>query len=91
MIARMGVEVVRPALPLEMIARRGPIGRTIVSFPSTVVHSLPTVLAEVGAEVVVCGIAKEWYEPDATLGADDFLGRVTTSARRNYGLAAIAC
>jgi hypothetical protein len=91
LIARMGVEVVRPALPLEMIARRGPIGRTIVSFPSTVVHSLPTVLAEVGAEVVVCGIAKEWYEPDATLGADDFLGRVTTSARRNYRLAAIAC
>lgn len=91
LIARMGVEVVRPALPLEMIARRGPIGRTIVSFPSTVVHSLPTVLAEVGAEVVVCEIAKEWYEPEATLGADDFLGRVTTSARRNYGLAAIAC
>ena len=54
--------------------------------PSTVVHTLPTVLAEVGAEVVVCEIAKEWYEPEATLGADDFLGRVTTSARRIWSL-----
>jgi hypothetical protein len=91
LIARTGVEVVRPPLPLEIVARRGPVGRTIVSFPSTVVHTLPTVLAEVGSEVVVCEIAKEWYEPEGTLRADEFLGRVTTSARRSYGLAAIAC
>ena len=32
LIARMGVEVARPALPLGIVARRGPIGRTIVSF-----------------------------------------------------------
>ena len=91
LIARMGVEVVQPPLPLEIVARRGPIGRTIVSFPSTVVHTLPVVLAEVGAEVVVCEIAKEWYQPEATPRADDFLGRVSSSARRSYGLAAIAC
>jgi hypothetical protein len=91
LIKRMGVEVVRPALPLEIVARRGPIGRTIISFPSTVVHSLPTVLAEAGVEVVVCQIAKEWYQPEATSRADDFLGRVTTAARRSYGLVAVAC
>ena len=40
-----GLEIVRPDLPLELIARRGPIGRTILSFPSTVVHTLPLALA----------------------------------------------
>jgi hypothetical protein len=90
LIRRMGVEVVRPALPLEIVARRGPIGRTIVSFPSTVVHTLPTVLAETDVEVVVCQIANEWYQPNATQRADDFLDRVSTSARRGYGLAAVA-
>jgi hypothetical protein len=90
LIRRMGVEVVQPALPLEIVARRGPIGRTIVSFPSTVVHTLPTVLAETDVEVVVCQIANEWYRPNATQRTDDFLDRVSTSARRSYGLAAVA-
>jgi hypothetical protein len=91
LIERMGIEVVRPALPLEIIARRGPIGRTIVSFPSTVVHTLPIVLGQSRARVVVCEIASEWYQPEATVRADDFLGRVTASARRSYGLATVAC
>jgi hypothetical protein len=84
LIERMGVRIFRPALPLEIVARRGPIGRTIVSFPSTVVHTLPTVLAESAVDVVVCEIANEWYEPSATVRADEFLGRVTTSARRSH-------
>ena len=91
LIERIGVEVIRSALPLEIVARRGPIGGTIVSFPSTVVHTLPLVLAESEARVVVCEIADEWYEPETTAKADDFLGRVTTSARQNYGLATVAC
>jgi hypothetical protein len=91
LIERIGVEVIRSALPLEIVARRGPIGGTIVSFPSTVVHTLPLVLAESEARVVVCEIADGWYEPETTAEADDFLGRVTTSARRDYGLATVAC
>ena len=90
LVERMGIDVVRPTLPLEIVARRGPIGRTIISFPSTVVHTLPTVLAETDVQVVVCEIANEWYQPNAQLQADDFLGRVSTSARRSYGLAAVA-
>ncbi len=91
LIERMGIRVIRPVLPLEIIARRGPIGRTIVSFPSTVVHTLPTVLAEAAVEVVVCDIANDWYEPKATLRADEFLSRVTTSAQRSHHrLAAVA-
>jgi hypothetical protein len=89
LIERMGIQVVRSRLPLEIIARRGPIGRTIVSFPSTVVHTLPVVLGESGVQIVVCDIANEWYEPQSTARADDFLGRVTTSARRRYGLATV--
>jgi hypothetical protein len=90
LIRRIGVDVVRPTLPLEIVARRGPIGRTIISFPSTVVHTLPTVLAESDVQIEVCEIANEWYQPKARLRADDFLGQVSTSARRSYGLAAVA-
>jgi hypothetical protein len=91
LIERMGIKVVRPGLPLEIIARRGPIGRTIVSFPSTVVHTLPIVLAGSDVQVVVSEIANDWYEPQATQQADDFLDRVATSAQRRYGLATVAC
>ena len=91
LIERMGIKVVRPGLPLEIVARRGPIGRTIVSFPSTVVHTLPIVLAGSDVQVVVSEIADDWYEPQAPQQADDFLGRVTTSAQRRYGLATVAC
>lgn len=90
LIERMGVTVVRSPLPLEIIARRGPVGRTIVSFPSTVVHTLPIVLAASDVQVVVCEVADDWYEPKSTPRADDFLGRVTTTARRSYGLATAA-
>jgi hypothetical protein len=91
LIARLGIDVVRSALPLEIIARQGPIGGKIVSFPSTVVHTLPIVLAGSEVGVVVCEIANDWYEPETTERADDFLGRVTTSARQSYGLAIVAC
>jgi hypothetical protein len=90
LIERMGVEVVKSALPLEIVARRGPIGRTIVSFPSTVVHTLPIVLAGSTARVVVCEVAAEWYQPETTVRADDFLALVTASARRSYGLGTVA-
>jgi hypothetical protein len=90
LIQRIGIKVVRPTLPLEIIARRGPIGSTIVSFPSTVVHTLPTVLAESDVKVVVCEISNDWYQPKTKQRADDFLDRVSSSARRSYGLAAVA-
>jgi hypothetical protein len=90
MIEQIGIQVVRSALPLEIIARRGPTGRIIVSFPSTVVHTLPIVLAESGVQVLVREIPAEWYEPQTMAQADDFLGRVTTSARRSNGLATVA-
>ena len=88
----MGVQVMQPLLPLELIARRGPIGRTVLSFPSTVVHTLPVVLAGIGR-------ARWWSAPCPTAGtrrrphrrADAFLSSVTTAARRQHGLAAVAC
>ena len=90
LIARMGVEVVRTDLPLEIIARRGPMGRTVVSFPSTVVHTLPVVLAGTPIEVVVAEIPPSWYAPQTNLRADAFLSRVTSTAQHRYGLAAVA-
>ena len=89
-IEGLGVEVVRPTLPLEIVARRGPIGRRMLSFPSTVVHTLPVVLSDTPVDVVVCEIADSWYAAEATQRADDFLGSVTTTARDRHGLAAAA-
>ncbi|MYZ39401.1 MULTISPECIES: hypothetical protein [unclassified Streptomyces] len=76
-----GLEIVRPDLPLELIARRGPIGSTILSFPSTVVHTLPLALAGTGVRVAVCDIAPEWLKSSASPRAQGFLSGVTTTAR----------
>jgi hypothetical protein len=87
-IGQAGVEIVRPMLPLELVARRGPIGQRIISFPSTVVHTLPLVVERADVEVIVCAIPDGWYAPAATQRADDFLVEVTKSARIRHGLAA---
>ncbi|MEU7111385.1 hypothetical protein [Streptomyces sp. NPDC046182] len=75
-----GLEIVRPDLPLELIARRGPIGRTVVSFPSTVVHTLPLALAGTGVKVAVCEIAPEWLKENASPRAQGFLAGVAGTA-----------
>lgn len=90
-ITKLGVQVMQPLLPLELIARRGPIGRRVLSFPSTVVHTLPVVLAGSASEVVVCTLSHGWYGPHAPPRADDFLSSVTAKARRQHGLSAVAC
>ncbi|MFJ7066643.1 hypothetical protein [Streptomyces sp. NPDC101115] len=81
-----GLEVVRPDLPLELIARRGPVGRTIVSFPSTVVHTLPLALAGTGVKVAVCEIAPEWLRDNASPRAQGFLAGVAGTATRTERL-----
>ncbi|MGW1352335.1 hypothetical protein ACWCQE_24145 [Streptomyces sp. NPDC002409] len=79
--ALTGLEIVRPDLPLELIARRGPIGRTVLSFPSTVVHTLPLALAGTEVKVAVCDIAPEWLRDTASPRAQGFLSGVTATAR----------
>ncbi|MFF2653233.1 hypothetical protein [Streptomyces sp. NPDC058045] len=75
-----GLQIVRPDLPLEVIARRGPIGHTILSFPSTVVHTLPLALAGTGAGVAVCDIDPAWLTAHASPRAQGFLAGVTGTA-----------
>lgn len=60
-IAAMGVTIVRPELPMEWHARRGPIGAEIWSFPSTVLHTLPLVLADTGVTVRSLTIDEGWF------------------------------
>ncbi|MDQ0774937.1 hypothetical protein QF026_003403 [Streptomyces aurantiacus] len=76
-----GLEIVRPDLPLELIARRGPIGRTILSFPSTVVHTLPLALAGTDVKVAVLDIDPAWLTENASPRAQGFLSGVTGTAR----------
>ncbi|MFD7442296.1 hypothetical protein [Streptomyces sp. NPDC059909] len=85
---RTGLEIVRPDLPLELIARRGPIGRTVLSFPSTVVHTLPLALAGTGITVAVCDISPEWLKDTASPRARGFLAGVTGTARDVHRIAA---
>ncbi|MHB9859560.1 hypothetical protein [Streptomyces sp. YIM S03343] len=88
--AQTGLEIVRPDLPLELIARRGPIGRTILSFPSTVVHTLPLALVGTGVRVAVCDIDPAWLTETASPRAHGFLSDVTGTARDVHRLAAVA-
>ncbi|GAA3492520.1 hypothetical protein [Streptomyces cremeus] len=76
-----GLEIVRPDLPLELIARRGPIGRTILSFPSTVVHTLPRALVGTDVRVAVCDVDPGWLAADASPRARGFLAGVSQTAR----------
>lgn len=87
--AAAGVEIVRPDLPLELVARRGPIGRKILSFPSTVVHTLPRVVADAGVTVAVCDISAAWLTDRASARASGFLSSVTDSARGMPGLTSL--
>ncbi|MFE9022998.1 hypothetical protein ACFYNL_31130 [Streptomyces sp. NPDC007808] len=84
-----GLEVVRPDLPLELIARRGPIGRTILSFPSTVVHTLPLALTGTDVRVAVCDIDPAWLTENASPRAQGFLSGVTGTARDVHRLSAV--
>ncbi|WP_320778635.1 hypothetical protein [Streptomyces sp. CRN 30] len=84
-----GLEVVRPELPLELIARRGPIGRTVLSFPSTVVHTLPLALAGTDVKVAVCDIDPSWLSRNASPRAQGFLAGVTGTARDVHRLSAV--
>ncbi|MFF7855344.1 hypothetical protein [Streptomyces sp. NPDC007904] len=84
-----GLEIVRPELPLELIARRGPIGRTVLSFPSTVVHTLPLALAGTEVTVAVCDIDPAWLTRDASPRARGFLSNVTDTARDAHHLQAV--
>jgi hypothetical protein len=84
--AETGLEIVRPDLPLELIARRGPIGGSILSFPSTVVHTLPLALAGTGVGIVVCDIDQEWLTASASPRAHSFLTDITHSARTLHDL-----
>lgn len=90
-IASMGVQVMRPDLPLEIVARQAAIGKRMLSFPSTVVHTLPLVLSDTASELLVCDIAGDWFTSRAPSHSDRFLGQVATSARATYGLDAVAC
>ncbi|MER7346917.1 hypothetical protein ABT390_16120 [Streptomyces aurantiacus] len=85
-----GLQVVRPDLPLELIARRGPIGRTILSFPSTVVHTLPLALAGTDVKVAVMDIDPTWLTDSASPRAQGFLSGVTGTARDVQRLASQA-
>ncbi|WP_432031835.1 hypothetical protein [Streptomyces antibioticus] len=85
-----GLEVVRPDLPLELIARRGPIGRTVLSFPSTVVHTLPLALTGTPVRVAVCDIDPTWLTAHASPRAQGFLSGVTGTARDVHRLARVS-
>ncbi|GGX39084.1 hypothetical protein [Streptomyces fructofermentans] len=84
-----GLEIVRPDLPLELIARRGPTGRTILSFPSTVVHTLPLALAGTEVRVAVFDIDPAWLTETASPRAQGFLSGVTGTARDVHRLPAV--
>lgn len=90
-IRALGLTIVRPELPLEIAARDGVIGARVISFPSTVVHTLPLALSDSPVEVVVCDIGADWLTQRAAAGSAAFLGRVNSSARGRFGLAAVAC
>ncbi|MFT3833229.1 MAG: hypothetical protein QM711_07895 [Micropruina sp.] len=84
--ARTGLTIVRPDVPLEIAVRRGPVSAVMVSYPSTVTHTLPLVLLDTPVELAVADVPTTWLTPGAPVGAGDFLEHVTTTARKRHQL-----
>lgn len=74
-IARLGVEVVHKALPIEIWARRDPVAGTLLTFPSTVVHTLPLVLTGSGVDIEIQQVPDAWYVAGTDESAKDFVRR----------------
>ncbi|SFB86387.1 hypothetical protein [Streptomyces aidingensis] len=85
-----GLEIIRPDLPLELVARRGPVAAHVLSFPSTVVHTLPQVLADTPVKVSVCEVDDDWLTERASPRARVFLASVTRTASGVHGLATLS-
>ncbi|MFE2425448.1 hypothetical protein ACFXJ5_01610 [Streptomyces sp. NPDC059373] len=79
--AATGLEIVRPDLPLELVARRGPIGHTVLSFPSTVLHTLPLALQGTGVRIIPCDVDPAWLTENASPRAQGFLASITDTAK----------
>ncbi len=86
---RAGLEIVRPDLPLELVARRGPIGARLISFPSTVVHTLPFALSGTGVHLSVCEVEPSWLTSGASPRAQGFLSGITQAARAAHRPSAV--
>ncbi|MFJ3796454.1 hypothetical protein ACIPSJ_09205 [Streptomyces sp. NPDC090088] len=71
------LEIVRPELPLELELLRGPVAAELVSMPSSVLRTLPLVLAGTGVEITVCAEATTWLRPRTSARAAAFLDEVT--------------
>lgn len=87
--AATGVSVLRPDVPLELLAAQGPIGHTVLTFPSTVAHTLPIVLHERGVRVELCEIDEAWLTPGTSSHAAEFLREMARSAMNRHGLTAV--
>jgi hypothetical protein len=84
-----GVSVLRPDLPMELMAAQGPIGHTVMTFPSTVAHTLPIVLRGLGVRVELCEIDETWFTPRTTSHAAGFLRDMAESAKTRHGLPSV--
>ncbi|MEU9447116.1 hypothetical protein [Streptomyces sp. NPDC048277] len=80
LLAELGeMEIVRPELPLELELLRGPVAAELISLPSTVLHTLPLVLAGTGVRITACAEVTEWLRPQAPERAAAFLEEVTAT------------
>lgn len=84
--ASTGLKVVRPDVPLEIAVRRWSVSALMVSYPSTITHTLPLVLAGTGVELAVADVPPAWLLAGGPAGAGDFLATVTSTARARHGL-----
>lgn len=84
--ARTGLAIVRPNVPLEIAVRRGPVSRLMISYPSTVMHTLPLVLVDTPVELAVADVPTGWLAPGAPVAPGDFLEHVTSTAKQRHAL-----
>ncbi|MFG2621954.1 hypothetical protein ACGFXC_30495 [Streptomyces sp. NPDC048507] len=81
-----GMEIVHPELPLELAALTEPIGRSVLTFASTVAYTLPIVLRGAPVRVELCEIDDAWITPDTAERSVEFLRRISALAVDRHAL-----
>jgi hypothetical protein len=74
------LQIERPRVPVEFVARAWLVAEHVITFPSTAAHTLPIVLAGTAAQVRLQPVEKAWFTAEASEHARRFVQRMTDRA-----------
>ncbi|MDR3107676.1 MAG: hypothetical protein LBU05_05705 [Bifidobacteriaceae bacterium] len=78
-----GIDIIRPALPLELALRQAGVSHRIVTLPTSTAFTLPVALADLPVNVELLRPDGQWIDPTASHDAVARLARLDRLASRH--------